>query len=731
MTGFIWNAKALASKFATPGAVANLKSKTIMLPNGKTIPRPKTLSQVPKIRNLPADQALFIARQQPHIIPRADGGYSGAPRTIRSTRQLNNQRGKMDAEIDAGAAGGDWYDRYRNAILSVTNNSSDADWMSAIQGMFSAGVSPQAETAFALKSVNSGIATKGGPDMTKAARPAQLASSQTAIEANDWRYHQLGAKTGEYAAKINPRAAGNTSVTGVNDFRHAETLGHFAPDGTRRRSALTEAEHVWADLETALSVDRANLRLLDGRSTWTGEQVQAAPWVKQKGDDLFRDGRERWMNDARAALKSDGATDVTEEYVERIARQFAFQEATKTIGDFFGKHTAFATYEAQPFAGMGHLPLLETASKEVRDKFAKMTQSSWANSPGGRDDIYSNAYLTGPSGQTGYVMRTQSTNPMQGVYTHPLSGNTEYNLGEVARPLVAFDTSRAAPKVSEVAKNNGIRDDVRRTVKTIPDHDRALLDGGEAIRAFIDAQGAGAYHKPWWAGDPAFSNSIYARSQTPGQVTPENYGILSEIGRRRGFGDVVHSTSGDAGDGLTFTNFGDDGLGMVDEMNYGAVDANFLKKYGFNQEGGDKISPAELNDMQGELAAMGFPQVDRAKVDSGYLSMFEQDQGYGSGAVTENLLGIMDSLPRGVYDTYNANGTIPFNALARAERDRNLASTMGGVRSDIQNARRLIGEGPGWIDRLREALKAGTIPLPIAAFALTEGLPQETDAFDE
>ena len=71
------------------------------------------------------------------------------------------------------------------------------------------------------------------------------------------------------------------------------------------------------------------------------------------------------------------------------------------------------------------------------------------------------------------------------------------------------------------------------------------------------------------------------------------------------------------------------------------------------------------------------------------------------------------------------------SALVRAERDQNLASTMGGVRSDIQNARRLIGEGPGWIDRLREALKAGTIPLPIALFAITEGLPQESDAFDE
>jgi hypothetical protein len=31
------------------------------------------------------------------------------------------------------------------------------------------------------------------------------------------------------------------------------------------------------------------------------------------------------------------------------------------------------------------------------------------------------------------------------------------------------------------------------------------------------------------------------------------------------------------------------------------------------------------------------------------------------------------------------------------------------TRDDIQNACRIIGEGPGWISRLREALAAGTL----------------------
>jgi hypothetical protein len=60
---------------------------------------------------------------------------------------------------------------------------------------------------------------------------------------------------------------------------------------------------------------------------------------------------------------------------------------------------------------------------------------------------------------------------------------------------------------------------------------------------------------------------------------------------------------------------------------------------------------------------------------------------------------------------------------------RSLASKFGDVRSDIQSARRLIGEGPGWIDRLRQAMKDGTIPLPVGVFALSQLIqPENPDA---
>ena len=60
---------------------------------------------------------------------------------------------------------------------------------------------------------------------------------------------------------------------------------------------------------------------------------------------------------------------------------------------------------------------------------------------------------------------------------------------------------------------------------------------------------------------------------------------------------------------------------------------------------------------------------------------------------------------------------------------RSLASTFGGVRSDITNARKIIGKGPGWIDRLSEVMKDGTIPLPVGAFALSQSIqPENPDA---
>lgn len=647
----------------------NTRSKTIEMPDGTRIPRPKTMAEVPDIRNMSVEDALFVARQEPHIISGGEssrGGFIGGPENIKNRRNLTKQREAMDAQIDAGAAGGDWYDRYRRSVEDVTNDASDATWMSNIEGQYSAGVSPESELAYSIKDTNSAIATGADPDaMVKAARPAQKEASIRAIEANDPSALQLGPKTGAYAGKINPKAAADKTATGVNDFRHARTLGFTEPDGTPQRGALGEQSHTYSDYETALSVDRANQRILAGRADWTGEQVQAAPWVKQKADDFYERQRASYDNKAVEELSGTGSN-MSPDEIERVGREIAFREATRTIGDFYPKHTAFATYEAQPYVSAGHLSGLARASQDERASFANMPESTWANT-GGRDDIYANTRL----GDTGYAVRTLPTTEMQGVYTPP-SGVTEYNPGEVARPLVAFDTGKA---------------------KSVPDHDRAILDAGEATRAFIDAQGAGAWHKPWVGGQTGLSNSISGSFNNPRPLTQSELGALGEIGARYGLPDVV-----DTGQGATLHDFAADVI--------------------------PKRSAKDQQALEAELEPFNFDQVNRAKVDSGYLGFEDAwEAGVGSGEATKNLLSILDSLPRGVYDAFNQNTAIAKNALQRMGRDKKLSKKYGSTREDIQNARAIVGEGAGWIDRLRKGLQGGLILPGVAAFVLAQSEP--------
>ncbi len=61
----------------------------------------------------------------------------------------------------------------------------------------------------------------------------------------------------------------------------------------------------------------------------------------------------------------------------------------------------------------------------------------------------------------------------------------------------------------------------------------------------------------------------------------------------------------------------------------------------------------------------------------------------------------------------NENADIPKAALARLERDQE----WGATREDIQNARKIKGDGKGWVDRLESAMKAGAI-LPALGFAI-------------
>jgi hypothetical protein len=608
----------------------------------------KRSTDIPSIRELPVDDAIAIARTQPHLIEagdRSQGYYVGGPPDVQSKRGLTNRRKRFDDYVTADPRGGDWYDRYRAAMASVTGNiPSFNDWMAAQEGQWSAGVDPGSELHFALKENNASIA--GMP--VKAARPAQHEAHNEALRQKDWRLMQLGDKTGEYARLVNSDQPGPPGATGVNDFRHGENWGFPRKQGT----AFTDAQHTFLDMETALAVDRANKNKLDGRDNWTGEQLQAAPWVRQKALDI----------QGRGGKKEDGSF--------KLSYEEAFARANKTIGDFFPRHTAFATYEAQPGAHIpGHMEASRDAGAGARREYFDDPASTWATAAGGRDAIYSGLGVEG----TGNYMRVRPTQEMQGHYRTP-EGNIEQNPGEVARPLVTFNTPKVVDK-------EFIGPQPFEPFKQITEHDKLILNAGEAVRGLIDAQQAGAWHKTWTGGPANQSNSlVFPRS---GKSTPQEMQALQDKMSAWGLGDVVDTSSG-----ITSTNF-------------------------WPKPTGSKAFDQALR--KNEFGNFGEPR--RVRVDSDIVDFSDAwKEGVGSQAATKKMLEHVNATPQ-LRDAFNRNGDIAERAFAKMERDKDWEGRWGAPRVDIQNLRKIIGEGAGWVDRLEAAIKAGAIlPAVGAAF---------------
>jgi hypothetical protein len=659
-----------AGTSALAGAGEGTVLRSGMGPTGKA-------TQLPNIRNMTIQDAIKTAKSEPHLIQAPESSqsyYVGGPREVQSAEDLARQRAQFDAHVAQDPRGADWYDRYRSGVREVTGDQpKDNLWMANQEAQWSAGVSPEAELGFALKENNASL--MGMP--VKSARPAQHEAHLRAIAANDPSLYQLGAKTGEYAHKINPDQPIPPGATGVNDFRYAREWGYTEPGGEAQRNALTSAQHSFMDYETALAIDRANQAQVGGRSDWTGEKIQAAPWVRQKANDI--------LDQRPNLIKKYTDKGIDPETARIMAYEDAFDIAKNTITDYFPKHTAFATHEAMPGADTGHLPGSIGASQAEREAYSADPRSSWANAPGNRDAIYGGLRL----GDTGVAARVLPTTKMTGMYTPP-SGITEFNPGEVARPLVSFQTSPTG-------------------AHELPRHDRAMLEAGEGVRAYIDAQNAGAAHKVQFVAPGSETTSFSLPMDR--QATPEELKRISAVGAKHGLPDVV-----DTGQGLSLTRF--------------YPEPNEFGK-GYTQPIGPTISGAPLPSdsmasakkiAQDVLAAA--PQaksVERVKIDSVYQNFVDEwQQGIGSGAATRKMLDSVNVTPE-ARSAFNNNPYIPQNALNRLERDEDWKNKWGVTRIDIQNARRIISQGPGWIDRLEKALKSGAVLPAVAGAAILAG----------
>jgi hypothetical protein len=667
----------------------------------------KSLAAMPEVRELPIDDAIAVAKKDRHLYPKKDGGFVGAAPSIRNMKDLRAQRAKVLRNIERNPEGATWYDRARDSYMQMTNGApEEVDFATRLNGMFSAGVDPRGELNYSVKQLNSGIANQDDfARMVKPSRPAQTKAAARAFSEQDPSLIQLGKKTGKYAEVNNPyrtlspyvdysgddaiqAAARRNSLpegaTGVNDFRWAQEWGWnggVLEDMTDKRfdATLGGTGHKFMDYETAKLIDTLNRRNVGGKSNWTGPQAQAAGWVNQKADHLWERSNKRYMKEAKHMLEMEGrnVSKMDPAEIEAVARKLNFSEANATVGDFMDEMAAQATYEAQPYRNSGHLPRSASAPYDERLAYMNDPLSSWDGADG-RDVIYSGMQI----GDNGPSMRVVDTKEMLGRYLPDDGGPVEYNPGRVARPLTSFDLNKGIPK-------------------SLPADDAALLRGGEATRAYVDVQGGGAFTKGFRnSGSAAQDTSVFLDKRNAGMATPTELERLLDVGKAYNLTDLTDNNGY-----LALTNFEGKALPMTAAQKKAfAAQANPL--------------PPHIKGQEVPQAATRYSRIDRGVVD-GDLIDFENawQQGSGSGAATRQYVETMESLPRGAYQAVDQNPKIPLAALDRMERDYKQAGLWGPIREDIQNARRIIGEGPGFIGRLKKAVAAGAI-LPAIAVAI-------------
>lgn len=86
--------------------------------------------------------------------------------------------------------------------------------------------------------------------------------------------------------------------------------------------------------------------------------------------------------------------------------------------------------------------------------------------------------------------------------------------------------------------------------------------------------------------------------------------------------------------------------------------------------------------------------------------------------VTKRLLAVLDATPS-VRDALDRNPLVSEFARNKRARDEESAAELGNTpRETIQTMRRIIGEGPGWVNRLREVIGKCLPPASLAPLLL-------------
>jgi hypothetical protein len=451
------------------------------------------------------EAVLQAAQAGEHLKPQPGGGYVGAPRTVRTGPQLGAMRKSLDDQFNRGVDAlnyadpdrmGTWYDRAKAAQAEIHEPQQLESGLDQ-HAVYSAGVAPENELAFALKHHNS--RALGTNERAYRGAGAETLDERDALRAQEGTTPEdipaLAPKIGEYRNKNDPRVA-ETSPFGVNDFRMAQAFGYTDPAGNPWKAGVSDTMHPFMDAETALAGQRATERGVLGKEPVTGSVLQEIPWVLNKAEDIYGRGK-----NARFAGGHEGMVK-------------ALREANNTIEDYLPKHAASATYEYVPGANVGHVGELLDAPVEAKRAYG--AQGAWAT-PSPMD-----AEAAGMPGHVGAGERDalyraagfkqQPTLEAVGQYENSL-GQLENNPVHIARPLMDFATGT----------KNEINPHTLRSVEAI-----------EGMRGLIDAQEAAAMNLPVTQGARGGKTSLLLERGT--QPSADELRRLTEALRDTGMG---------------------------------------------------------------------------------------------------------------------------------------------------------------------------------------------------
>lgn len=435
------------------------------------------------------EEALRLAQQGAHLKQNPNTGqYVGGPPGMDSPQKLAATRRSADARVQAGASNADWYGRRREGIGEAAGfepgttplespEANKANLMSRGTASYSPQASPLSELQWFLKQ-HMGHTVDGVQ-----LQPRFLQQSDNL--ANAYRYNaktgtfeltpeaiELANKTGGYSDAGNPTIDPKKLFRTANDQWHARVMGFVQPDGSDWTAGLSDAQHGYLTGENLLLAERAKRDgvLVDGKPfDWDPRSAQAATWGAARFDKAFAEQAERIAK----YEKKDKA------YQRDLAKWEANKQAGKQVGpkpSAPAKPTIYTEQELWDYANEGtdnaikqqtaainqeyapgpdaFLPGFSALPKEAQNAYAKQQMDVW----GPRNPIL-----------TGLDQFQRPITQTQGVWKDPVSGEMQYNLGDVSRPIVSTEptpTGRFNKEGEEIKSGQRLTDQSKRLMET-------------------------------------------------------------------------------------------------------------------------------------------------------------------------------------------------------------------------------------------------------------------------